>query len=293
MISVHQKLYGLFSSGIFIEVIIVNIQQNNNMLFNKLSLYCIAILILLFTYAPAHAQISNVEAQRVQTDSTGWAGSLSGNFNFTKNTVRIFSAKAFAAIQYKTEKNTYLLLGDYGLLKTQKRKLVNNAFLHLRFDHKFTNLIRWEFFIQEQTNEITKIDRRFLVGTGPRFKLPAPDNLKTYLGILFMHEYEKEITHPPITHQVFRNSSYFTLLFAPSKHLKLVSTTYYQPRLGRFSDFRILNKESAKFSITKKLSLILNWDYSYDSSPVIGVPKSNYTFSSGIQYVFNPDKCSK
>jgi hypothetical protein len=255
------------------------------MSFNKSLFLFIIFLLLLFMYAPVYAQISNIEAQRVQTDSTGWAGSLSGSFNLTKNTVRIFLVKAFAAIQYKTERNTYLLLGNYGFLKTQKRKLVNNAFLHLRFDHKFTKLILWEFFIQDQTNEITKIDRRFLVGTGPRFELPAPEDLKTYLGISFMHEYERDITQPPITHRVFRNSSYLTLLFAPSKHLKLVSTTYYQPWLGHLSDFRILNKESVNFSITKKLSLILNWDYSYDSSPVIGIPKSNFTFSSGIKYV--------
>jgi hypothetical protein len=254
----------------------INSKQNKNIPFNKSLPFYLAILSLLLLYSPVYAQISNVEAQRIQTDSSGWAGSLSGSFNLTKNTIRIFSAKFFAAIQFKTQKNTYLLLGDYGFLKTHRRKLVNNAFVHFRFDHKFTNLIRWEFFIQDQTNEITKIDRRFLAGTGPRFKLPASENLKAYLGISFMYEYEKDITQPPIIHRVFRNSSYLALLFTPAKHLQFVSTSYYQPRISQFSDFRILKQESANFSITKKLSLTLNWNYLYDSSPVIGVPKSNY-----------------
>jgi hypothetical protein len=271
----------------------IEFNQSKKMSFSKSLLYLAVFLLLLFKYSAVNAQISNVEAQRIQTDTTGWAGSFGGSFNLTKNAIRIFSAKAFAAIQFKAPKNTYLLLGNYGYLKTHRRKLVNNAFIHFRFDHKFTNLIRWEFFIQDQNNEITKIDRRFLIGTGPRFKLPAPENLKAYLGISFMREYEKDITQPPITHRIFRNSSYLAFLFAPEKYLKLVSTTYYQPRLGRFSDFRILNQETANFSITKKLSLILTWNYLYDSFPVVGVPRSNYTLTSGIQYVFNPKMDSR
>lgn len=234
----------------------------------------------------SQAQIVNVESRRIQTDTTGWAGSFGGNFSIAQNVDRVFSAAAFAHVQYKTKKDLYLFLGDYSFLKGAKTKYLDNMFYHLRYNRKLTEHVRWEVFSQLQTNKVTKIDNRFLAGTGPRFKVSGSGKLQVYLGMLFMYEYEKELSEPAIIHNNIRNSSYLTLTYKPVQHFELVSTTFFQPDMGRFKDFRILNQESANLFITEKLSATINWNYLYDEYPAAGVPKINYNFSTGFKYAF-------
>ena len=243
-------------------------------------------LLLVTAGVRVRAQIVNVESRRIQTDTTGWAGSFGGNVNLSKNVDRVFSASAFAHLQYKNSKNLFLFLGDYSFLKGAQKKYTDNTFFHLRYNHKFSNLIRWEIFTQLQTNKITKIDNRFLAGMGPRLKLSGSGMLQVYLGVLFMYEYERELVEPPVSHHNARNSSYLSFTLKPTSNLEIISTTFYQPRLDKWGDFRILNQESANLAITQKLSATINWNYLYDQFPVGGVPKSNYTFSTGFRYAF-------
>lgn len=241
---------------------------------------------LILTGINASAQIVNIESRRIQTDTTGWAGSFGGNINLAKNVDKVFSADAFAHLQYKSSKSLYLFLGDYSFLKGAQKKYTDNAFFHLRYNRKINDLLRWEVFTQLQTNKITKIDNRFLAGTGPRFKLSGSGMLQVYLGVLAMYEYERELTTPPVSHRTVRNSSYLSFTLKPTATLEIISTTFYQPRFDRWSDFRILNQESANLSVTQKLSATINWNYLYDRFPVEGIPRSNYTFSTGLKYAF-------
>lgn len=243
-----------------------------------------AFLVLLIAHAGA--QIVNVESSRIQTDTTGWAGSFGGNINVAKNVEKVFSAGGFAHLQYKNSKNLYLFLGDYSFLKGSGKKYTDNTFFHLRYNRKFSNLLRWEVFTQLQTNKITRISSRFLAGTGPRLKLSGSGKLNVYFGVLVMYEYERELITPPVTHHDVRNSSYLSFTFKPTATLEIVSTTFYQPRLDKWGDFRILNQESANLSVTQKLSATLNWNYLYDRFPVEGIPRRNYTFSTGLKYAF-------
>lgn len=243
-------------------------------------------VLFLLTAACAGAQIVNVESRRIQTDTTGWAGSFGGNISLAKNVEKVFSAGGFAHLQYKNSKNLYLFLGDYSFLKGSGKKYTDNTFFHLRYNHKFSNLLRWEVFTQLQTNKITKISSRFLAGTGPRLKLSGSGILHVYLGVLAMYEYEREFTAPAVVHHDVRNSSYLSFTLRPTPTLEIISTTFYQPRIDRWGDFRILNQESASLSITQKLSATINWNYLYDRFPVEGVPRSNYTFSTGFKYAF-------
>ncbi len=236
----------------------------------------------------ARAQIVNVESQRISTDTTGWAGSVEGGFSVAKDVEQVFSANAGAHIQYKGAKSLYFLLGDYSFLKGAEKKYIDNIFFHYRYNYKFTEAIRGEFFTQLQGNKITKIDTRFLVGLGPRIKVPTSNKLKAFVGVIFMYEYEKELTEELAYHRDARNSTYFSITYMPNEIIKLTSTTFYQPRLDHFGDFRILNQENVAFTITKKLSAVLSWNYLFDRYPVEGVPLSNFTFKTGFKYLFNP-----
>ncbi|HEX5025552.1 MAG TPA: DUF481 domain-containing protein [Agriterribacter sp.] len=243
-------------------------------------------IVLLFIGSVTYSQIVNIESRRIYTDTTGWAGSFGGGFNLSENVDRVFSANGFAHVQYKTKKDLYLLLGDYSFLKGEDTKYSDNALLHLRYNRKLSNLIRWEVFSQLQNNKISKIDLRWLAGTGPRFKLVGSDLLHLYLGVLVMYEYEKELQDIPVNHHLVRNSSYIAITLKPTSTLEIISTSFYQPAFQRWSDFRIFNQESVALAVTERLSATINWTYLYDSEPVEGIPNRSYTLSAGFKYAF-------
>src|SRR4051812_26145393 len=94
--------------------------------------------------ASASAQlIVNVENSRIQSDTTGWKGDAGTSFSFTKNVQQILNINATMHLQYKTEKNLYLLLANYNLLKSNNEQLFNNMFYHLRFNRKLGKVVHW------------------------------------------------------------------------------------------------------------------------------------------------------
>ena len=232
------------------------------------------------------AQIVNVESQRMQSDTTGWLGSAGTNFMFQKNTVEVININVNAHVQYKTQKNLYLFLGSYNLLRGSGQTLSNNLFYHLRYNYKISNLLRWEVFTQLQQNSITGINIRVLAGTGPRFKLQGTKQLSLYAATAVMYEYEKEQTTPAIYHRDVRSSSYFTATYKPKDNIELIGSLFYQPLYKDFNDYRILNEISLKLKLGKRFNFVTGWYYLYDSKPAASTPNLNFSITNGIEYDF-------
>ena len=238
-------------------------------------------ILMSFTTRNSYAQIVNMESQRYHTDTTGWAGTLSGSFTVTSNGQKVFQVNAGAHVQYQSKKSLYLLLGNYGYLKADGDSYIDNSFLHFRYNYRITDFLKLEAFTQIQQNAITKIQSRFLIGAGPRFKVIGKPVFKLYLGSLPMYEIEKETGNPIVIYD-WRCSNYISFTFLPNKQTELTSTTYFQPVLFNGSDYRLLNQSSLKVAASKKISIALNWNYQYDASPAAGVPTDTYSFSTGI-----------
>ena len=242
--------------------------------------------VTLLTCMISRGQIVNIETKRMQSDTTGWMGSINGNFSLTKNQDQVFSTDVNAHLQYKDLKNLYLILGNYGFLKGADESFINSSFLHLRYNRKFSNLFRWEVFTQWQNNKVTKIDSRFLFGMGPRFKLASSASFHLYVASLAMYEYEKEISDPVVHNRNLRSSSYVSFTWLPVHTIELTSTTFYQPLFRDFRDYRFLNQATLNFKATRNLSLGVTWSYLYDSRPVPNVPRTNYSLTTGLKYDF-------
>jgi hypothetical protein len=244
------------------------------------------ILIASTLYFTAPAQIVNIESQRMHSDTVGWLGSVGSTFSLVKNTQQILSLNANAHLQYKTQKDLYLFLASYDLLKASSSDLSNNTFIHLRYNRKLNKWLTWEVFTQLQQNAVTGIDLRSLAGTGPRFKIYKTNKLHLYAGMAAMYEYEREAVKPPVIHKDVRSSNYFSFTYMPSSIFNLVFTTFYQPLFSNFSDYRIFNETILNIKATKHFSIITAFNYLYDAFPVQGVPKVNYTISNGFSYTF-------
>ena len=247
-----------------------------------------AILFLFFSFSLlfiAKAQIVNIESARMQSDTTGWMGNAGSGFSLTKNVHQVFSAEVDAHLQYKSKKSLYLLLGNYGFLKSAGTSLIDNTFLHFRYNYKVNNVLRWEAFTQVQQNVISNIKSRFLLGTGPRFKVLSTKIIRLYAALLLMYEREQSTIDNAVQNNL-RNSSYISFTISPNKQVEIISTSFFQPLLNNWNDYRILNQASLRVKAGKKLSVRLNWNYLNDSRPVAGIPAVNYTLSTGINYEF-------
>lgn len=246
----------------------------------------VAVFVLLSTALPSRAQLVNIEKARMQSDTTGWMGNAGAAVSLIRNVTEVVTADVNAHLQYKSKRSLYLILGNYGFLKGAGNTLIDNSFLHLRYNYKINKTVRWEAFTQLQRNTITFISSRFLVGTGPRFKVVSNKIIRLYAASLMMYEYEKEIQQPRVTHHDIRNSSYVSFSITPNPYLELVSTTFFQPRIDNWNDYRILNQASLKVKAAKHFSVSVNWNYLNDNMPVAGIPSVNYTFSTGLDYEF-------
>ncbi len=189
-------------------------------------------------------------------------------------------------MQYKTSNNRglWLFLGNFNFLKIGKSRFLSDGLLHLRYNRKVNEWLRWEVFGQFQNNELTQIDSRLLLGTGPRFKIVSKNKFRLYAGSLMMFEKEKESTIPPLKHTDWRNSSYLSFTWLPLHSLELISTTYFQPLLKKFSDYRVLNQVAFRVKATPHFSLSMKWNYLHDRNPAGTAPATTYHFATGFTY---------
>lgn len=250
---------------------------------------CFTFYILLLSISlPAIAQIVNTESARMQSDTVGWMGGAGLAMGLTQNTVKILGLEAETHLQYKTSNNRglWLLLGNYNFLKVGNTENISNYYIHLRYNRKINEWLRWEVFTQYQNNDIMQIDSRLLLGTGPRFKIINHKYFRLYAGCLFMFEREREKTTPVIKHEDWRNSSYISFTWLPNPNVELISTTYLQSLLKKLSDYRILNQVVFKVKASPHFSLSVKWSYLHDRFPAGTAPRSPYSFSTGVDYDF-------
>jgi putative salt-induced outer membrane protein YdiY len=267
---------------------------------HKWSLGALLLFVWLFGAAGLNAQIVNIEQRRIKTDTTGLFGGLHFSFVGSKTTKSIvaFSGGTYLELKPARKKDRsyyrdlWLFLTDFSLVSGNNEKFSNSGFGHLRFTRKLGKdyarlgqFIRWESFVQIQYNDLTKIGTRTLVGTGPRFKLTDSEVSKFYLGVAYMYEYQ-EFINPEVYLRQHRMSSYFSFTLLPEEAVTFISTTYFQPVLNNFSDYRFSNETSLSLDITKKFSFWFSFNYNFNSAPPEEVPNNTYYFKNRLLYEF-------
>lgn len=249
----------------------------------------IVVLFLFITTFSVSAQVANVEARRVKTDTVGWYGEVNTGFKVVKEVGKVFSSNSDVRVQYKTSKDLYLLLSEYNWSRASEKSFTNNFYLHLRYNRKLNkDWIRWEAFTQYQFNEITKIRLRLLNGTGPRYKLLGKELGSVYLGTLYMFEYTHELNEGKdiLIKKEHRMSSYLSFSIFPNDILSIISTTYYQPRIDKWKDYRVSNIIDVRAKISKRFSISMLYKLNFDSYPAVGISKLSYSFENKLGITF-------
>ena len=190
-------------------------------------------------------------------------------------------------IQYKMKKHLVLFKNDVSFQKIEGENFDNSLVSHLRYNYRFHDRIAWEVFTQGQYNKVNLINFRGLLGTGPRIKLTNSENYKFYLGTLAMFEYEEVDDGVTPLQRNLRGSSYLSFSLYPTERISMVSTTYYQPLFKQFIDYRISSESSLLVEMFTNFALKTTYRFIYDAVPAVGIPNSQYEFTTGITYSFD------
>ena len=238
-------------------------------------------LFMIFSSQNMMAQIVNVEEKRLR-NKNGLMGSIDIEFNFTKDKREVIQLENNIQLGYKNGRHLYLFLNENEVIKNDNNDVLNNGYQHLRYNYSLTGFITAEVFAQYQFNQVQEIDKRILLGAGPRFGLIDKDSAKVNLGIQIMKEWEKTDEYQ----DNYRSSNYLSVFWQINKTISFISTTYYQPLLKNFDDYRISNESGMIFAISKRFSIEFTYEILYDTEVPDGVPETMYSFNSGIVFTF-------
>lgn len=235
----------------------------------------------------SNGQIVNVESIRKVADTSRWSGFVSIDLALIKNKKDIFKIANRTHVQYQKNKNLVLLINDINVQQLDAEKFVNRGIQHLRYNYRFHQRVTWEAFIQTQYDPISNIIFRGLLGSGPRFKLSPSKKHRFYLGTLMMYEYEEtEELEQTVINSDFRGSMYVSVNLYPSDQISFVSTSYYQPNISAFKDYRISNETSLVFKIFKDVAFKSTFTLFFDTFPAMNVPDTQYEWTNGLTYMF-------
>ncbi len=236
-------------------------------------------------------QVVNIENRRMQTDSVRVAGQATMLFHYTENnSQRLLVSRNALALQLKSRnlRDLWLVLLNADLSLANGTAFSKAAFAHLRYNRKLGSQLRWEIMGQWQYNRLLGIQTRALLGSGPRIKCVSRPGGVAYFGSIYMLEYEKTAGDLVVERFDHRMSAYFSASFDLPSWLpgELVSTTYYQPRLDQFSDFRISHETSMELRLTAKLKATLRYSFLYDAAPPVGIRSRAQSFEQGLMLKF-------
>jgi hypothetical protein len=241
-------------------------------------------LVFNLLYTSSFSQVINIENKRFLNDTNGFVGRIDFGLNLTQNTKQIFAFNNTIRMQYQKNRSRFLVLNDLNFVRADGNDFINSGFQHLRYSYKCNKRLAAESFLQFQYNPILRLKMRFLAGVGPRFKVIKSEKFRLYTAALYMYEYE-EIIKAPINRD-HRISSYITFSWMVAKHLEWTSTTFYQPNIQQFSDYRIAHDGSLEVTINRHLTFLFSTNLLYDTKQPEGIPELTYALRNGISVKF-------
>jgi len=189
----------------------------------------------------------------------------SGLFGFRKTTLRT--------------QHTVFAFGNFSITSESislKRNIQNSEMGHIRYNVKIKKWVFWEVFSQVQADQNTFVDLRYLLGTGPRFVPLRIGGHLMVLGTAYMPEYEvlnRSIQRPYPSDLSFRKtwvhrwSSYLSYRADITDQFVFQTTTYIQPRFGRFRDIKAFNDNVLTMQINDLLDFSVSLGVGYDREP--------------------------
>lgn len=254
----------------------------------------------LFAVFLSNAQILNIEKTRAKGDTTNvLTGRFAINFYLFNRDAgendpnNYLNLVLNSNLIYFSERHAYLLLGKLNYVAVTENPVISTGYAHFRVNFMSHQRFSYEGFSQIQYDRSRGLRDRWLVGGGIRYKIAyqTKDKLNVGVGIMF----ESENWNDPKQENVLVNpnlikvSNYIGYETAITDQIKLNSIAYYQA--GYDSDInafrhRLSGDLRLLISLSKVLSLNINFNGVYENRPIIPITKFIYSLTNGITFKF-------
>ncbi|MGE0525525.1 MAG: DUF481 domain-containing protein, partial [Bdellovibrionales bacterium] len=212
---------------------------------------------------PAFAFL-NVESIRMAAEAKeGVTGSLGLKVDGQSGNSEKFASELTTLNLYRRSHSEYLAAGKYRYGESFSRKDAHEGHAHLRYTHDLPSIPpAWESFVQTEFNEFKRLKRRDVYGTGLRFRLSAAgEKDRFFLGTGAFYEEERFTSKAETQDQsTFRGNLYVSYVRALTETVSASVIAYYQPSLTAFSNTRAQLDSGLQVTLSKRLSLILEYD---------------------------------
>ncbi|MCB9670004.1 MAG: DUF481 domain-containing protein [Alphaproteobacteria bacterium] len=239
---------------------------------------------MLISLVAAHATIVNVLTPDVGAIEPGWHGSVKAGGQMLAGNEQRLGANLAAGLRYRRERDLWALKASVDVAAAFKQVVSQKAFVNLRHRHALgQGPVSTVEFVQVDHNRFRGLAVRDLAGAGLDIRTWRQDWTEAHLGITVMGE-----------HQVFndgyedddeglhaRMSNYFTVA-VKTDSVVLASTTFYQPRLDLWANWRMLQDLSMTLDISERLDWNVLFKVERDSRPPTGVKPLDVGLTSGL-----------
>jgi len=241
---------------------------------------------ILLTGAAA-AQVVTVMSPSIGAPEPGFTGKVAAGMSLARGnkTQNLWSGAADTLWVNKGGDHQLLFTaaGDYGEAFGQVN--TQDVFAHLRYRWAFLDsapLVAFTF-IQTQHNAFQSLLLRNLGGAGLEYRLWRADWTEAWLGTAVMGEHERLSTDNQDRYFV-RSSSFALIAVEVDEALVLGSSTYFQPLLTDFNDWRFVEELTLNGKFGEHFGWLGALTLTHDRVPPTGVEPTDLSVSSGLTW---------
>lgn len=246
----------------------------------------ILILTLFFKGFYFYSQgIINTESMLNQL-SNGFNLSTSLEGDFKSGNVNLNEISSTSQLSFTKSSTLIRLITSYDFIEENNEILSNDFTSHIRINSYNMHGSSFFAFFQFQKAVSISLKRRFLIGTGYRYRLfnKKSNYFDLAPGIFFENEeyyFNKLIT----VQNNFRVSLNNFMNFTISDQLSLSSVTYFQISSKNIEDFRLFVEPKLNLSL-KKFNFYYRYLFKYHSTPYINIFSKDVNGRFGVEYKF-------
>ncbi len=250
-------------------------------------------LILLLTLAlpsPGTGQaILNVEGLQGE-EVEGVHGELSGRIRFVSGNTDLFQVGGALGVGFLSEHHWLRLYGGMERLEKKGKAILDNQYLHLRYNYRISERFRTFHFFQLQANENLLLDQRRLFGSGVRYRVIGGVRNRLEVGSGFMLEAERlngERLGPgeESDTETVRMSNLMVGSGSLGEGRRWVIVVYYQPSVEGFEDYRLSGEVGLGVELIASLQLDVTLTWRHDSRAPADLEEDDLGLRTGFTYL--------
>jgi putative salt-induced outer membrane protein YdiY len=249
-------------------------------------------LVLLFVLAlpsPGEGQaILNVESLQGE-EVEGFHGELATRFRLASGNTDITQVGGELGIGHLAQHHWFRAYAGMDQLEKSGKDILDNRYLHLRYNYRFTERFRSFHFYQLQSSQNLLIDRRQIIGSGLRYRLLEGTNSRLEVGGGAMFETERLNSaklgpDEESETEALRMSNLVVGSGSFGEGRRWVAVVYYQPEVGNFGDYRLSGEAGLDIELLSSLDLDIAFTWRHDSRAPASLEKDDLGLRTGFRY---------